>query len=110
MTVTQFGELEGGVLNISKVKTGRVTLCRLTSSGDRYAMHLLTGEAVEPRAWEEAGWEPPAPRLPSLEVVLDTPVEEFAQKVMSQHYIIVYGDHTASVKDFCRLREIRIIE
>jgi L-fucose isomerase-like protein len=110
VTVTQFGELEGGVLNISKVKTGRVTLCRLTSSGDRYAMHLLTGEAVEPGAWEEAGWEPPAPRLPSLEVVLDTSVEEFAQKVMSQHYIIVYGDHTAAVKDFCRLRGIRIIE
>jgi L-fucose isomerase-like protein len=110
VTVTQFGELSGGVLNISKVKIGRVTLCRLTSSGDRYAIHVLNGEAVQPRAWEEAGWEPPAPQLPSLEVTLDVPVEEFARRVMSQHYIIAYGDHLSAVEEFCRLRGIEIIE
>jgi hypothetical protein len=110
VTRTQFGELTGGVLNISKVKTGKVTLCRLTSSGDRYAMHAVTGEAVSPRPWEEVGWEPPAPQLPSIEVVLDSPVEEFAMKVLSQHYIVAYGDHTASLKDFCTLRGIRILD
>jgi hypothetical protein len=71
-------------------------------------MHVLTGEAVSPRPWEEAGWEPPAPRLPSIEVVLDSPVEEFAQKVLSQHYIVIYGDHTRVLGDFCRLRGIRL--
>jgi L-fucose isomerase-like protein len=107
---TQFGELSTGLLNVSRVKTGRVTLCRLTSSGDRYAMHILTGEALQPRRWEEAGWEPPAPQLPSLEVVLDTPVEDFAQKVMSQHYIISYGDHVEIIKDLSNLLGIQVIE
>jgi len=106
---TKFGELSAGLLNVSKVKTGKVTLCRLTSSGDRYSMHVVTGEAVAPRKWEEVGWEPPAPALPSLEVVLDSPVEEFAKKVMSQHYIVLYGDQRDILADFCGLTGVSMI-
>jgi L-fucose isomerase-like protein len=106
---SKFGQLGEGVLNVSKVKTGRVTLCRLTYRGNRYALHLLTGEAVAPRSWEEAGWAPPAPQLPSLEIILDTPVEEFAQKVLSQHYILAYGDWTAELIDLCRLLGIEVM-
>jgi len=106
---TRFGQLSGSLLNVSKVKTGRVTLARLASTGDRYMMHILTGEALQPRAWEEAGWEPPAPQLPSLEVVLDSPVEEFAQKVLSQHYILCYGDQTEVLKDLCGLLDVEVI-
>jgi L-fucose isomerase-like protein len=87
--IAQFGQLAPGVLNVSKVKTGRVTLARLASRGDRYRMHIVTGEAVTPRQWEEAGWEQPAPQLPGLEVILDVPVKDFAQKVLCQHYIEV---------------------
>lgn len=83
VTPTSFGGFGEGILNISKVMTGRVTLFRLASKGDRYMMHIATGEAVEPQKWEEAGWQPPAPQLPGLEVILDTPVEDFAQKVIS---------------------------
>jgi len=106
---TKFGELSEGLLNVSKVKTGEVTLCRLTSIGDRYRMHLLTGTAVEPRRWEEAGWDPPSPQLPGLEILLDVPIAEFAQKVMSQHYIICYGDHTKELKYLCGLLDIEVI-
>jgi L-fucose isomerase-like protein len=106
---SKFGQLGEGVLNVSRVKTGRVTLCRLTYQGDRYALHLLTGEAAAPRSWEEAGWAPPAPQLPSLEIILDTPVEEFAQKVLSQHYILAYGDWTAELTDLCRLLGIEVM-
>jgi L-fucose isomerase-like protein len=109
VTMTRFGGLSGSLLNVSKVKTGKVTLCRLTSTGDKYKMHILTGEAVTPREWEEAGWEPPAPKLPSLEIILDTPVEEFADNVMSQHYIICFGDHTHKLKDFCRMLNVETI-
>jgi L-fucose isomerase-like protein len=97
------------VLNVSKVKTGEVTLCRLTSIGNRYALHMVTGEAVEPRRWEEAGWAQPAPQLPGLEVILDTSVEEFAQKVLSQHYILAYGNQTEVLRDFCRLTGIELL-
>lgn len=107
--LTKFGLLAEGVLNVSKVRTGRVTLCRLASEGDRYVMHLATGEAVEPRPWEEAGWEPPAPQLPSLEVILDEPVEAFAEKVLSQHTILCYGDQCGPITDLCRLLGIELI-
>jgi L-fucose isomerase-like protein len=107
--LTKFGQLAEGVLNVSKVRTGRVTLCRLASEGDQYVMHLATGDAVTPRPWEEAGWEPPAPQLPSLEVILDGPVEEFAQNVLSQHTIICYGDQRGQLADLCRMLGIAIL-
>jgi L-fucose isomerase-like protein len=105
----QFGLLGSGVLNVSKVRTGRVTLCRLSSRGDRYRMHIATGEAVMPRRWEEAGWEQPAPQLPGLEIILDDPVEGFAQKVLSQHYIVAYGDQRSRLADLCQLLGIEVI-
>lgn len=107
--IARFGELSSGVLNISQVKVGRVTLCRLASRGDRYKMHVVTGEAVPARHWEEAGWDQPAPQLPSVEVILDQPVEHFAEKVLGQHYIIAYGDHHSQLIDFCRLLGIEVI-
>jgi L-fucose isomerase-like protein len=106
---SRFGDFGEGVLNVSRVKTGKVTVCRLTSSGDRYAMHIATGTAVAPRAWEECGWAPPAPRLPGLEIILDTPVEAFADKVMSQHYIVAYGDVAADLGELCRLLGVSVL-
>jgi hypothetical protein len=97
------------VLNVSKVKTGAVTLCRLGSRGDHYRLHILTGQAFAPRRWEEAGWEPPAPQLPSLEIVPDAPVDDFAQKVLGQHYILAYGNQRPALVDLCRLLGIEVI-
>jgi hypothetical protein len=79
-----FGGLRDGILNVSKLKTGRLTICRLASRGDQYRMHIAIGEAVSPRKWEEAGWDQPAPQLPSLELILESPVDDFAQKVLGQ--------------------------
>ncbi len=108
VTPTAFGGFGEGLLNVSDVKTGRVTLARLTSSGDRYSLHLAAGEAVRPRPWEECGWKPPAPQLPGLEVILDTPVEEFARKVLSQHYIVAYGDQAPLLREFASLAGIAL--
>lgn len=107
--ITAFGQLSEGILNVSRIKTGRVTLCRLANRGDQYRMHIVSGEAVTPRRWEEAGWSPPAPQLPSLEVILDAPVEDFAQKVLGQHYILVYGDLSGQLSSLCRLLGITVI-
>lgn len=104
-----FGGLSDGILNVSRLKTGRVTICRLASRGDRYRMHLATGEAVTPRPWEEAGWEPPAPQLPSLEVIPDTPLQAFAENVLSQHYILAYGDQRRPLSDLCRLLGVEVV-
>ena len=64
---------------------------------------------MTPRSWEEAGWAPPAPQLPSLEIVLDSSVEEFAQQVLGQHYILAYGDLRAQLKDLCKLLGVEVI-
>jgi L-fucose isomerase-like protein len=106
---TGFGGFNEGLLNVSKVKTGKVTLCRLLPKGEEYSMHLVTGEAFPPRTWEEAGWKPPAPQLPSLEVQIDTPLEDFARKVGSQHYILSYGDHRALLCTLCTMLGIQVI-
>jgi len=106
---TAFGDFGEGLLNVSKVKTGPVTLARLTYTGNLYEMHIVTGEAKTPRKWEETGWTPPAPQLPSLEVALDSPVEDFIRNVMSQHYIIAYGDHTGALLDLCGLLGVEVL-
>jgi len=103
-----FGELSEGVLNVSKVKPGKLTMCRLTSCGDKYYMHIVTGEGVAPRKWEEAGWTQPAPQLPGLEILLED-VEAFAQKVMCQHYIIAMGDQRRRIQNLCDILGIEVI-
>jgi len=105
-----FGALGQSMLNVSRLKTGRVTLCRLVSSGDRYRMHAVAGEARTPRAWEEAGWAPPAPQLPGLEIALDSPVEEFAQKVLGQHYVLAYGDCRRTIGDLCAVLGVEAVQ
>ena len=102
-----FGNISGGLLNISTMKTGRLTLVRLSNTGNQYVMHICTGEG-RLLAWEEAGWDYPAPQLPSLEIFPDTPMEDFTQKISGQHYIIAYGDHSQALKDFCFLKDIII--
>ena len=39
-----FGNISGGLLNISTMKTGRLTLVRLSNTGNQYVMHICTGE------------------------------------------------------------------
>ena len=110
VTPTSFGGLAGGLLNTSRLKTGEVTLCRLASRGDHYSMHVVTGDAVTPKPWEEAGWAPPAPQLPGLEIRLRADMDEFSQNVLGQHYILSYGDNRGLYRDFCRLAGIALVE
>jgi L-fucose isomerase-like protein len=104
-----FGGLRGGLLNVSSVKTGPVTLCRLGPHKDGLQLHVTTGTAHPPRAWAEAGWSAAAPQLPSLEIELahDT-LDAFAQRVLGQHYIVTYGDHRSSLTELSRLLGIAL--
>ena len=105
-----FGLLNSSLLNVSKVKTGYVTCARLVYLKGKYKLHVYTGEAKTPPAWNEYGWDDPAPQLPSLEVFIDsTTVEEFAQKVSSQHVIVAYGNHVEALRDFCKMMDIELV-
>ncbi len=103
-----FGQLSQGILNVSKVKTGNVTMYRLAENKQGFCMHIVQGKAVNAGRWEEAGWTQPAPQLPGLKIYLDD-VESFAVNVMSQHYIIAYEDNTDKMADLCRLLDIEVI-
>ncbi len=103
-----FGELSQGLLNVSKVKTGTVTMCRLTNIDGKWFMHMVVGEGETPRSWEECGWDKPAPQLPSLKINLDD-VENFTENVMCQHYIISYGDNRAAIAEYCKICGIEVM-
>lgn len=104
-----FGELSEGILNVSKIKQGIVTMSRLIYSDGKYKMHLILGKGVTPRKWEECGWVQPAPQLPGLEILIDD-VPAFAEHVASQHYIITHGDNRENVRDLCRIMGIEVQE
>lgn len=103
-----FGELSQSLLNTSKVKTGELTMCRLTAKDGKFVMHMVTGDGKTPDTWEECGWDKPAPQLSGLKVELND-VEKFAQNVMGQHYIISYGNNTELIKEFCKIANIEVI-
>jgi L-fucose isomerase-like protein len=107
---TAFGLLSASLLNVSEVKTGYVTCARLVYKNGSYYMHFYTGTAEAPPDWAEFGWADPAPHLPSLRISPDScTVEEFSQKVSSQHVLVCYGDHSESLRDLCSLLDIKII-
>ncbi len=111
MLPTAFGLLSASLLNVSKVKDGYVTCARLYYKNGRYYMHLYTGEARQPMAWQEFGWTDPIPQLCSLQVFPDScTVEEFAQHVSSQHVLLAYGNHMDEIEQLCRLLDIEVVK
>lgn len=104
-----FGNFGEGLLNVSKLKTGPLTLARLGRQKGAYVLHLQQAEAHSPRQWEEAGWAPPAPLLPSLEMHFNGPVENFVNQVLAQHYIISYGDQRDALRDLAAILGIAVL-
>lgn len=104
-----FGALNQGILNVSKVKTGVVTMSRLTYMNGKYIMQMVLGDGKTPPKWEECGWDQPAPQLSALEIELPS-VERFADNVACQHYIITYGDNRAKIRNLCAILGIEVFE
>ena len=104
-----FGSFGEGLLNVSKVRTGTVTIARLAQVGGDLVMHAVRVEAKTPETWEEAGWAPPAPQLPSLEICFGKSSDEFLANVMSQHYIITYGDNLELIRNYCAINGLAFL-
>ena len=104
-----FGQLNQGILNVSKVKTGTVTMSRLVYKDGKYTMQIILGNGKTPPKWEEYGWDYPAPQLSALEIELPS-VERFADNVACQHYIITYGDNRAKIRNLCSILGIEVVE
>ena len=104
-----FGALNQGILNVSKVKTGTVTMSRLTYQNGKYVMQIVLGSGKTPPKWEECGWDQPAPQLSALEIVIPS-VKRFADNVACQHYIITYGDNRTKIRNLCSILGIEVFE
>ena len=104
-----FGQLSQGILNVSRVKTGVLTMSRLVYKDGKYVMHVILGNGKNPPLWEECGWDAPAPQLSALEIEMPS-VEKFADNVACQHYIITYGDNRAIIRNVCSIMGIEVFE
>ncbi len=98
-----------GLMTVGSMRTGKVTLARVASAGDRYIMHVAVGEAEKPRVWHEIGWQLEAPVYPSLEIVFGNKTKEFTEKILAQHYHIIYGDYSRELTELCRILGIEIV-
>ena len=72
-------------------------------------MHVILGNGKTPPKWEEYGWAQPAPQLPSLKIEMKN-VDDFAQHVACQHYVITYGDNRAQIRNICSILGIEVYE
>ena len=104
-----FGQLSQGILNVSKVKTGVLTMSRLVYKDGKYVMHMILGNGKNPPLWEECGWDAPAPQLSALEIEIPS-VEKFADNVACQHYIITFGDNREIIKNICSIMGVEVFE
>ncbi|MGQ9515313.1 MAG: hypothetical protein ACUVTL_09770 [Thermoproteota archaeon] len=98
-----------GLMVVGSMKTGKITLARLASAGDRYTMHITLGDAIKPRTWHEIGWQLEAPVYPSLEIKLGKRTAEFTENILAQHYHLVYGDYTRELVELCKLLGIEVV-
>ncbi len=106
-----FGSFGEGLLNVSKLKTGPVTLARLGELPDgTFAIHATTANAKTPETWEEAGWAPPAPQLPTLEMHFGYSSDAFLEHVAGQHYIVSSGNQLAKLREYCKVTGLAFIE
>ncbi len=104
-----FGLLSQGILNVSKVKTGVLTMSRLVYKDGKYVMHVILGNGKNPPLWEECGWDAPVPQLSALEIEIPS-VEKFADNVACQHYIITFGDNREAICNLCNIIGVEVFE
>jgi L-fucose isomerase-like protein len=92
------------------MKMGTVTVARLFSEGGKLKMLLVKAEASKPPKWCELGWADPMPDFPSMMLKPDCPIDFYIDSVPAQHINLVYGDHTAQMRDFCKFTGIEVVE
>jgi L-fucose isomerase-like protein len=97
-----------GVAQCSRMRPGRLTLACLAEvdDADGYRMHVVTGEGLAPPDWEELSVPGP---LPSLRFVPDGSVRSILDRVQSQHFAAVHGDHADDLELLCRLLRIPVV-
>lgn len=82
------------------------TVSRIANLGDGLKMHVLRGRTEELNNFHEIDCPPyPGARIH----LLNKSGKDFANEVMSQHYVMVFDDYVDAVELFCELKGIKVI-
>ena len=98
-----------GLMTVGSMRTGKITLARVASVGDRFQMHVTVAEAQKPRPWHEIGWQLEAPVYPSLEIVLGDKTKEFTENILAQHYHVIYGNFSRELTELCKILGVEVV-
>ena len=90
-----------GIQNSFVLRPERVTVMRLVEDIGDYHIVYFTGQGLPTQ--KRQGY------MPALDVELDGDVNELVKNYSGQHYAIVYGDVSAEIEDYCRLKGIRAV-
>jgi len=99
--------LYSGLLVTTGIKGDMIaTVGRIANCGDGLKMHVLQGKTEELNNFHEID----CPSYPGARIhLLNKTGEEFANEVMSQHYVMVFNDYTDAVKLLCEMKGIKIV-
>lgn len=96
-----------GLLVTTGFKSGReATVCRIANDREGFKMHLIDGETQELKNFHEID----CPPYPGTVIRLrNKNADTFKNEIMSQHYVMVFGNYMDVMRDFCSLTDIRIV-
>ena len=80
------------------------TVGRIANCGDGFKMHVIKGKTEEINNFHEINCPPyPGARIH----LLNKTGKDFANEIMSQHYVMVFNDYVDALELFCELKGIK---
>lgn len=99
--------LYSGLLVTTGIKGNMAaTICRIANYNNGLKMHVIKGRTEELNNFHEIDCPPyPGARIH----LLNKTGADFANEIMSQHYVMIFEDYVDAVKLFCKLKGIKVI-
>ena len=99
----------GGLMNISELKTGEITLFNLYNCNGKLKMQVFTGMSSTPEKFQEEGWNNyKGPMIPSLLIQFDAGMVAFKENIKGPHYIMLSGRHENIIENYCDFAGIQL--
>jgi len=100
---------DGGIMNISDLNEGTVTVSTLFPDEGELKIHMIKGTGKNPELFQEEGWaQRKGPKIPSLEIMLGKDNDYFIENIKGPHYMVAYGDVTRKLRFFANFAGINI--
>ncbi len=99
--------LYSGLLVTTEMKGDMLaTIGRVANNNDGLKMHVLKGQTETLNNFHEID----CPQYPGARIhLLNKTGRDFANEIMSQHYVMVFNDYSDAVELFCELKGIKVI-